>query len=116
MVSTDDGFFVDVCFDWPRLVEELQATGYAFAADADPLSPEDDPPPSLRGRELTQALERWTEENWGPHYENLPSRERLLTLAREEVSPNTRQDHVRKLRQKYAPQELKKGGAPLHRR
>ena len=67
------------------------------------------------GKTLDQLLDEWIRKRWGPNFENLPGRDDLLALAREEVSPNVSEAQVRHLRKKYATAEAIKGGANFHR-
>jgi len=69
----------------------------------------------LRGKHLEKALDEWVHREWGPTFADLPGRCELLSLARDQVSPNVSDGHVRKLRRDYATADAKKGGAKYHR-
>jgi hypothetical protein len=111
MVQTDDGIFVDVVVDRIALVAALAEAGFPVA-DQEPEAIRQEEP--LSGGKLTEALNRWARKYWGPDFETLPGREELLSLAREEVSPNATTEQIRALR-RLAPEKLRRGGAPTHR-
>ena len=74
--------------------------------------------PPLRGKALDDALDRWALGRWGKNLLQLPGRDELLSLARQdnpEFSRVTQQD-IRALRRRIAPDESKRGGAMTHRR
>jgi hypothetical protein len=74
--------------------------------------------PPLRGKALDDALDRWALRRWGKNLLQLPGRDELLSLARQdnpEFSRVTQQD-IRALRRRIAPDEIKRGGATTHRR
>ena len=75
--------------------------------------------PKLYGKHLYEALSRWAERKFNAKpskTEGLPSRQRLLVQARQEVAPNVTETDVRRLRATYASPVAKKGGANFHRR
>jgi hypothetical protein len=116
MLQTEDAIFLYVVIDWPALVAALAEAGFPVA-DPEPqfIRSEDKPPRS--GKALNEALNQWAWDGWGPDFETLPDRDKLLKLAREpdEVSPNVTREQIRALRRRLAPEKLRRGGAPTHR-
>jgi hypothetical protein len=71
----------------------------------------------LRREALDDALDEWALVEWGADLTKLPPREELLSLARKlpKFSHVTQPD-IRALRQRRAPDDIKRGGARMHRR
>jgi hypothetical protein len=75
-----------------------------------------DGPRPLTGNALQVGLKEWVKATWGPDFSQLPGREELLSLARKKPEFSRATDkHMRKLREKYATDASKLGGAPYHR-
>jgi hypothetical protein len=84
------------------------------AARQPPLHGKEQP---LLGAALDNALDKWVLKQWGGDLTKLPNRDQLLLLARKEPRfEKVSQQDIRALRDRHAPNEIKKGGAKMHRR
>jgi hypothetical protein len=81
------------------------------------LHPAPDQALSLHGKALDEALDKWAGDRWGNDLTKLPNRAGLLLLARTRPEfRNVSQQDIRTLRGRLAPDEIKRGGARMHRR
>ena len=92
-------------------------------------TPSDEPPEI--NKELARAPEKWdcsgdpipqliewALSNWGDDLRKLPNRSKLLEIFRKQYGRvlGVNEKTMRDLRHKLAPEELRRGGAPTHRR
>jgi hypothetical protein len=74
-------------------------------------------PSDVRGKKLQLFVDTWAEARFQAKpgaTDNLPDRERLLELARNEVGTKVTEPHIRELLSKYASPDARKGGAKFH--
>jgi hypothetical protein len=100
MVHADNDIFLDVVINLFVFLTAMAEAGFPLA--------------ELTGGDLTDALDIWAWQEWGPDFERMPGRVELLLLARKEVSFNATRDDIRNLR-RLLPEKLRRGGAPTHR-
>ena len=63
------------------------------------------------------TLDDWAKSEWGNDLTRLPNRDALLNLARKKPKfKHVSQADIRALRQRLAPDEIKKGGGRMHDR
>src|SRR5262249_13709964 len=64
------------------------------------------------------GLLRWAQSRWGNNPEKLPNRAQLLRVFREQYGHvfGVNEHTMREVRRQLAPEHLRRGGAPMHRR